>query len=71
MKKEGDKRKSATDFNVDFTRCSLCGSCVEVCPTDALRFSRRYNLASTSRDAYHLDLLKRLHAEKPVSAENP
>ena len=65
VKKEGEKRKSATDFKVDFTKCSLCGSCVEVCPTDALQFSRRYNLASTSRDAYYLDLLKRLQAEKP------
>jgi NADH-quinone oxidoreductase subunit I len=65
LKREGEKKKSPTEFTVDFTRCSLCGSCVEVCPTEALRFSRRYNLAGTSREAYYLDLLKRLQAEKP------
>ncbi len=62
-KLEGEKRKSATDFKVDFTKCSLCGSCVEVCPTEALQFSRNYNLAGTSREAYYLDLLKRLQTE--------
>jgi len=64
VKRDGEKRKSPTEFQVDFTRCSLCGSCVEVCPTDALRFSKRYNLAGTSREAYYLDLLKRLQAQK-------
>jgi NADH-quinone oxidoreductase subunit I len=63
VKREGEKRKSPTEFTLDFTKCSLCGSCVEVCPTDALRFSKEYNLASTSRDAYLYDLLKRLQAE--------
>jgi NADH-quinone oxidoreductase subunit I len=63
-KREGEKKKSATDFRVDFTRCSLCGSCVEVCPTNALRFSRNYNLAGTCREAYYLDLLKRLQEQK-------
>ncbi len=63
VKRDGEKRKSATDFKVDFTKCSLCGSCVEVCPTDALKFSRNYNLAGTSREAYYLDLLKRLQTE--------
>jgi NADH-quinone oxidoreductase subunit I len=63
LKREGEKRKAPTDFNLDFTRCSLCGSCVEVCPTDALRFTRAYNLASTDKNAYLFDLLKRLQAE--------
>lgn len=63
IKREGEKRKSPTDFKVDFTKCSLCGSCVEVCPTEALRFSKNYNLAGTSREAYYLDLLKRLQTQ--------
>jgi NADH-quinone oxidoreductase subunit I len=63
LKREGEKKKSPTDFSVDFTRCSLCGSCVEVCPTDALRFTRDYNLASTDKNAYLFDLLKRLQTE--------
>jgi NADH-quinone oxidoreductase subunit I len=64
IKREGEKRKSPTEFTLDFTRCSLCGSCVEVCPTDALQYSRDYNLASTRKDEYLYDLLKRLQAEK-------
>lgn len=68
VKREGDKKKSPTTFTVDFTRCSLCGSCVEVCPTEALRFSRRYNLAGTDREAYFLDLLQRLQAQAAQAA---
>lgn len=64
LKREGEKRKSATDFTLDFTKCSLCGACVEVCPTDALRFTKSYNLASTERSAYLFDLLKRMEGQK-------
>jgi NADH-quinone oxidoreductase subunit I len=64
LKREGEKRKSATEFTLDFTKCSLCGACVEVCPTDALRFTKSYNLASTEKKSYYYDLLKRLEGQK-------
>jgi NADH-quinone oxidoreductase subunit I len=65
IKKEGDKKKSVTDFKLDFTKCSLCGSCVEVCPVEALDFSKDYNLASTSKDAfYQIDLVKRVEGKE-------
>lgn len=61
LKREGEKKKSVTEFTVDFTRCSLCGSCVEVCPADALEFSKDYNMAGTSKDAFvRIDLVKRV-----------
>lgn len=60
VKREGEKKKSVTDFKLDFTKCSLCGSCVEVCPVDALDFSKDYNLASTTKDVYQIDLVKRM-----------
>ena len=64
IKREGDKKKSVTDFKLDFTKCSLCGSCVEVCPVDALEFSKEYNLASMSKEAfYQIDLVKRVEAK--------
>lgn len=71
IKKEGDKKKSVTDFELDFTKCSLCGSCVEVCPVDALEFSKDYNLASTSKEAFlKIDLVRRLGDEtKPEGGE--
>jgi len=63
-KLEGEKKKSVTDYRLDFTRCSLCGACVEACPADAIRFSKNYNLAGTSKEAYVFDLVARLKAEK-------
>jgi len=64
VKREGERRKSPTVFRLDFTKCSLCGACVEVCPTKGLRYSKEYNLASTDKSVYVFDLLKRLQAEK-------
>ena len=59
-KLEGKKKKTLVLFELDFTKCSLCGTCVEVCPTTALEFSQEYNLAAFSREAFHFDILKRL-----------
>lgn len=65
VKKEGEKKKSVTDFKLDFTKCSLCGSCVEVCPVEALDFSKDYNLASMSKDAfYQIDLVKKVEGKE-------
>lgn len=47
-------------FRLDFTKCSLCGLCVDVCPVKAIDFSQRYNLAGYSRQDFHLDLRSRL-----------
>ena len=62
-KLDGEKRKSVTEFKLDFTKCSLCGSCVEACKSNAIRFARDYNLASTSKEDFILDLFKRLEAD--------
>ena len=62
-KPEGAKRKMVNHYRLDFTKCSLCGSCVEACRDGAIRFSRDYNLASTSKEDFVMDLFKRLEAE--------
>lgn len=59
-KVEGAKKKALTRYILDFTKCSLCGLCVESCPADAIIFSKEYNLAGPSREAYIFDLKKRL-----------
>ncbi len=59
-KPEGEKKKVLTKYILDFTRCSLCGSCVESCNFNALTFSKEYNLASTRKEDFIFDLLKRL-----------
>ena len=59
-KPEGAKRKVLTQYILDFTKCSLCGLCVESCKPAAIDFSKEYNLAGPSKEAYIYDLLKRL-----------
>jgi len=59
-KPEGAKRKVLTKYHLNFTTCSLCGSCVEACNFNALTFSKEYNLASTRKEDFYFDLLKRL-----------
>jgi NADH-quinone oxidoreductase subunit I len=63
-KLEGAKKKSVTHYVLDFTKCSLCGSCVEACRDEAIRFSREYNLASTNKEDYIMDLFQRLEKER-------
>jgi len=62
-KLEGAKKKSVTEYKLDFTKCSLCGSCVEACRDNAIRFSREYNLATTSKEEFVLDLFNRLEEQ--------
>ena len=54
-----ENRTPAT-FILDFSKCSLCGLCVEACPVNALIFSRNIYLAWNNRDQFKIDLLDRL-----------
>ncbi|MGO9202664.1 MAG: NuoI/complex I 23 kDa subunit family protein [Limisphaerales bacterium] len=64
VKLEGDRRKSVTTYKLDFTKCSLCGSCVEVCREGAIRFSRDYNLAGLTKEEFLMDLVQRFQAQQ-------
>jgi NADH-quinone oxidoreductase chain I len=57
-KPAGATKKFLTAYHLDFTRCSLCGICTEVCPTQALGFSDEYELAAFTREVYHYNLLE-------------
>jgi NADH-quinone oxidoreductase subunit I len=70
IKPEGAKRKTVTNYRLDFTKCSLCGSCVEACRDGAIRFSREYNLASTSKEEFIMDLFQRLEAERSDQSQS-
>jgi len=61
-KREGVKGLVLTAYHLDFTKCSLCGICVEVCPTQALCYSADYELAGFSRDEFSYNLLTRLES---------
>jgi NADH-quinone oxidoreductase subunit I len=70
IKPEGARRKTVTSYRLDFTKCSLCGSCVEACRDGAIRFSREYNLASVRKEDFVMDLFQRLEGERRA-AEKP
>jgi len=63
-KLEGAKTKSVTDYHLNFTTCSLCGSCIEAARSDAIQFSKVVQRRGTSRNDFdNMDLVKQL-AEK-------
>lgn len=64
-KPAGATRRIVTRYTLDFTTCSLCGLCVESCAFDALHFSKDYNLASTRKEDYVMDLLQRARGGTP------
>ena len=63
VKLDGDKRKRVTEYRLDFSKCSLCGACVEACRDNAIRFSKRYNWATTHKEEFVLDLFNRVKQE--------
>ncbi len=56
-KVEGIKKKRATKFEMDFALCSLCGLCLDVCPTTTLEYSKFYDEAGYNRE-WTFDLLE-------------
>jgi ferredoxin len=44
-------------YDVDESRCILCGICVDACPYDALRDGADIELAHTSREEPMIDLM--------------
>jgi NADH-quinone oxidoreductase chain I len=64
-KPEGLRKKRATVFTVDFNLCSLCGLCLDVCPTNTLQWSKRYELAGYDPRAFVFDLLDDYRAFEP------
>lgn len=63
-KVEGRKGKMPTRYTLDFTKCSLCGLCVESCKFDAIHFSHTYNVVSVRKEDFVYDLLQRLKEGK-------
>lgn len=63
-KLEREKKKKLSKYILNFTTCSLCGSCVESCKTGSIKFSREYNLASTRKEDFTIDLLQRLREQR-------
>jgi NADH-quinone oxidoreductase subunit I len=43
------QKEWVTLFDIDHSKCVSCGLCVEVCPTESLSHSKRYEFARTDR----------------------
>ena len=56
-KVDGIKKKRAETFSMDFALCSLCGLCLDVCPTTTLEWGRGYDVSGYDRDGFVHDLL--------------
>lgn len=59
IKPAGEKTKTVTSYQLNYTLCSLCSLCVEACPFDAIQHSNRYNLASVPNSWAEMDLVQR------------
>ena len=62
---QGEKQKekgpkTLTLYAIDFSKCSLCGLCVEICPTATLQYSKEYELVGDTRADCLFDLMDRL-----------
>ncbi|ADU62307.1 MAG: 4Fe-4S binding protein [Pseudodesulfovibrio sp.] len=62
--------KYPAKFMYDYTLCSLCGTCIDNCPANTLRFSNNIYWVATSRKEMHIDLLARLR-EKATDLSAP
>jgi NADH-quinone oxidoreductase subunit I len=52
--------KEPQTFIYDYSLCSLCGLCAEVCPVDSICFSSEAYLVARERGALKMDLLAKL-----------
>ena len=55
-REEGARLMRPVKFDWKLDRCSFCGFCVEVCPTNAIRFSHEFRLTGVHTDGllFHL-----------------
>lgn len=65
-KPEGLKRKRPMKFEVDFALCSLCGLCIDACPTNTLKYSRGCDETSFDRRTLVHDMLAGFREVEPA-----
>ncbi len=65
------KKKFPTKHYIQYQFCSLCGLCIESCPTDALKWSNEYRMAGFSRESCEVDLFARLQYQQRMLGYPP
>ena len=63
--------KAPGTWTYDFSLCSLCGSCVEVCPVDSIGFSHDIYMVGTKREDFVFDQLARLARKAAARKAEP
>lgn len=58
------KKKAPWQYLIEYQYCSLCGLCLESCPTKALKWSNEYRLAGYTREDSVIDLLVRFQNQQ-------
>ena len=58
------KKKVPLKYVIEYYYCSLCGLCLESCPTNALQWSKEYLLANFHREDSVYDILVRLQEQQ-------
>jgi formate hydrogenlyase subunit 6/NADH:ubiquinone oxidoreductase subunit I len=61
------KKKVPWQYIIEYQYCSLCGLCLEVCPTTALEWSDEYRLANFNRQDSVIDILVRLQHQQRMA----
>jgi NADH-quinone oxidoreductase chain I len=67
---EGLAMKRPVKFDVNFALCSECGLCLDVCPTETLGYSKRYDHAGYHRDDFLYDILGEWRDKEEKAREN-
>ncbi len=62
--KKTPKLRYAVRFDIDIGKCMYCGLCVEPCPTGAIYFTRKFELASYTPDKLILHFVTEKEAER-------
>jgi len=61
------KKKVPWQYIIEYQYCSLCGLCIEVCPTKTLEWSAEYRMATFTRQENVIDLLTRLQNQQRMA----
>jgi NADH-quinone oxidoreductase subunit I len=61
------KKKVPWQYIIEYQYCSLCGLCLESCPTKTLKWSDEYRLAGFSREDSEIDLLARFQHQQRLA----
>ena len=62
-----EKKKLPWQYIIEYQYCSLCGLCLEVCPTAALEWSDEYRLAGFTREDSVIDVLTRFQRQQQMA----